>query len=180
MILGTIAVVAIAALVAWGLYSFFNGNETYVSGGNEGESVSALDCKATAVSNPFFVSNTAQSVTHEIKVTFADGKANKLSYNYYGTYETPALAETANATLHADYNIYMGENGLSAERLYPTFVAVDNTVKINLFAEKGKLDVPTGKIFFLKADEAVDFFTYSSTVVSKIYNVQGFNCVYGE
>lgn len=174
-----IIILFIIVLLLLLLSLIFSQRETKTSEEMDGLTVGILDCKAESPEEPFFSSEGALEKTHEVKITFRGGMADKLSYNYQGTYESEGGAESVRTNLHASYNIYMGRNGLDQEGLSPTFDYIGEKVQINLFAERDKtLNSITANLFFLNSGEVVNLKKYNNVDLEKIYKKKGFNCTF--
>ncbi len=170
----------VVALVVVALVFLLKGNETRVSGGNETKKLSVLDCEASQPTNPFFHNADTITPKHEIKVTFQGDDFDKISYNFFGNYRNNDIADTANASLHASYNNYMGEHKIYPELFYPTFIATDSSVKINLYAEKAKVQPSTGVFFFLSGEDVTNLDNYTKDDLTRIYSSKGFSCTFHE
>ena len=176
LIVGVIVFLAVAVGVTMLLLQLFKGIETHESTSGGNESIGSLYCEATNPVDAFFTSTRAQNTKHEIKITFRGDTADKISYTYTGTYETEALAEQDNATLHANYNIYMGEHKVSAESLTPAFSTIENMMRISLFTKQSAINSATANLFFLGPDEYGNLKNYSGNTIQSIYKNQGFSC----
>ena len=169
------------ALFFGGLALIFGQNETRTSKVIDNTTMGALHCTSTNPEEPFFAPDGVLENEHEIKITFNGDLADKFSYNYYGTFNSESIAEGARTRLHANYNIYMGNNGKDQESLYPTFDYVGEKVKINLFAEREKtLNLITAKLFFLSSGEVTNLKNNSADDLKKIYEKRGFSCTFKE
>lgn len=173
-----VGVIAVAIIIA--LFFLLRGNETRTSGGGENEKLGILDCVSTQPTNPFFSYDGTISPKHEVKVTFNGEKVDKISYNFYGNYRDNATAEHASAVLHADYNKYMGARGIYQEIFYPTFIASDSSLKINLYAEKRDIQSATSMFFFLSGEEVNNLDNYKKDDLTEIYESKGFSCTFHE
>ena len=176
MATGIVVLAVLIAAVAI-FSSFLKSEETYISAETSGIRVGALNCKTSQPSDSFFVSNTALNNDHELKVTYSGERIGRINYIYNGEYDSNDTADTAGSLLHADYNIYMGEN---AESLYPTFSVVENKLKISLYTEYQKLNAKNAKLFFMNADEYHESSNYSIHDLKKIYESKGFSCEISE
>ena len=129
-------------LLAVGLLVFFmilfNSKEVKESSSKQNVETKALYCEAENPDNAFFSTGSVNVAKNVLKIIFHDESPSKISYNYYGEYSNDDAAENASASLHADYNIYMGEHNANAESLYPTFVSNGPSLKINLYTDIGK------------------------------------------
>ena len=178
-----IAAVIFGAIVLFvGLLSVvLSQKETNITEKDYEPTVNALYCEASEPTDPFFESASVINDSHEIKVIFRNGGAFKLSYNYYGVYNTEGAADAAHTRLHADYNIYMGSNETDQESLYPTFDFDGSKVKVNLFAEVGSsLNLVTARLFFLSVDEFESLAEYSEEDLKNVYEDKGFSCTFKE
>lgn len=161
-----------------GGFFLFRGSETRETANKESYAITALVCKANSPEAAFFSSNLANSVVHTVKITFKDDNADKISYSYEGKFENAEKAESIKTSFHIKYNSDMNENGLDPEGLTPSFVATDNTVRINLYAAVGNLNATVAKLFFLNSDKQDKFQTYSEKAIQKYYEKVGFKCEY--
>ena len=168
-----IAAVAGATAILLGL---FGSKETYYSSTAEPSNVGSIYCVASTPDTPFFTSENALSEKHEVKVTFKSDSPDKVAYSYTGTFATAEEAHQAHADYHAKYNIYMGANNLDSETLTPHFLDVDNTARIDLFAEKKNLDITTAPLFYLSTREAVNFYRYTDENFRTNLESRGFTC----
>lgn len=175
-----IVIIAVSIGLGVAVFMLFRGEETHISTGTVETLIKSLVCNATNPKNPFFVSDTAEEFNHEIKVTYHGETADKISYIYDGTYASNNMADTAGAALHADYNIYLGENGVYQESLYPTFSVVDNKLKVSLYADYKKLSSVTARLFFINAEEFHDLNNYSAEELGNLYAEKGFSCEISE
>ena len=174
-------VLCIVAILAVALSLLFGKKETKISEEKEDVTMGALYCKSTHPNDAFFVSETATKGEHEVKITFRGEGADKFSYIYYGTYGTENEADHDRSAMHADYNIYMGENGVEQGSLTPTFTYNGASTKINLFAERGSsLNAVTARFFFLSGDELDKVGEYSKDDLEKLYVKKGFSCTFNE
>ena len=175
-------IVIIATSIGLGAVAFmlFRGEETHISTNTAETVIKSLVCNAASPKNPFFVSETAENYNHEIKVTYRGETADRISYVYDGVYVSNSVADTAGASLHADYNIYMGENGVYQESLYPTFSVVDNKLKVSLYTEYGKINSVIAKLFFINAEEFHNLDNYSIEDLGNLYAEKGFSCEVSE
>ena len=175
-----IVIIAVSIGLGAAVFMLFRGEETHISTNTAETIIKSLVCNAANPKNPFFISETAENYNHEIKVTYRGETADKISYMYDGVYVSNSVADTAGASLHADYNIYMGENGVYQESLYPTFSVVDNKLKVSLYADYKKLNSVTAKLFFINAEEFHDLDNYSAEELSNLYAEKGFSCEISE
>lgn len=168
-------------LLAVGLLVFFmilfNGKEAKESSNKQNVETKALYCDAENPDNAFFSTGLVNVAKNVLKIIFHDEFPSKISYNYYGEYSNDDAAENASASLHADYNIYMGEHNADAESLYPTFVSTGPNLKINLYVDVNKLDPATGVLFFLDGEQSATFAQNDIEKITELYEAKGFNCV---
>lgn len=137
---------------------------------------SALECTASDPSDPFFTFATTQEVTHSIKILFTEGKLNDVMYKYDGVYASKEEAENAEAWLHADYNEYLGANGVDRQSLSPTFSVNDNKLMISVYAEAKKINDVVARIFFLDTDASNKVKNFSLKDYKLLYETKGFAC----
>lgn len=169
------------ALIAAILSILFSRKETRTTADTTESSVGALYCDSMDPEDPFFTAANVIRASHQLKIIFADSKPDKLTYNYYGTFNAEGVADTARSVLHADYNNYLGANGVDQEILHPTFDYDGSKVKVNLFAEIGSdLNVVTAKLFFLSHEDVNNIKKYTNEDLTKIYESKGFSCTFKE
>ena len=175
-----ILAVVIIVILATFVILLSQGEENYTSGDERTTKINALDCANSNTQEAFFSSDSAQRYTHEIRATFRNDRIENIAYIYEGTYSSTSAAESASATLHADYNIYMGGKKANPESLNPNFSDVKSKLKITLYADKKKIDEVTAKLFFLNENEARDIDTYTAEKLEELYEGKGFSCTYKE
>lgn len=162
------------------LWLLLRGRTSYTTTGDRRTKVTFLSCESSSVEDPFFVSPYAKTFTHEVKATFSSDDLADITYAYDATYESTAIAETANSRMHGDYNIYMGEHDLPQESLIPNFATGSSTVHISLFAEKSQLNGVTDVLFFLATDDFRADPDYSLSGIRQTLEDQKFTCTYYE
>ena len=168
-------VVTVAVIIA--LWNFFTPRESYSTVKEDDYAVTSIYCEAKTPVDAFFVPDEqATSELHEIKVTFADGKPDKISYRYTGAFATSEKARGISADFHAKYDRYMAENGFLDTILSPYFVSTDETANANLFAEKSTLNNATANLFFLESSDVANFQNYKNITLKKIFSSRGFSC----
>lgn len=171
------SILIIAALILVVLFIVTNKKETHFFKEKGDSTIVLLNCVASDPVDPFFVSADANENSHEIKATFKSGELDKISYNYYGSYNSESLADNAHSVLHAHYNNYMGANRLDHEILYPTFEYDGKNVKISLYSSReNTLNQITAKIFLLNSEEYEKIDKYTDEDLKKIYVDKGFVC----
>lgn len=171
-LIALVVVIAII-LICWFL---FRGKETYISEAYESEKTEAIECENSSPSDAFFNYPNTESVSHTIKSTFRDNKLKKIFYNYDATFGSDSVANTANATLHGQYNKYMAEKSLNPDSLKPTFSNSGNTVKIALISDIDRLVGDNITFFFLDMDDFQRIKSYTPKELATIYNKKGFSC----
>ena len=169
-----LAIIVVALLIL--LYLLLNKKETYISNGGTVKKIASISCVSKDPENSFFSPEQEGDVEHTVKATFKNGKPDKISYDFNGLYGSNNIAESIEATIHADYNIYMGEKGLSASLLGPSFSVSGNNVKVSLYTDVGKLINTTIPFFFLDMNDFQKIKSYSVDELAKIYEDKGFHC----
>ena len=165
--------VGIIALVIWFLtYK----QESYTSSETKEGNYSALECTASDPSEPFFTFESTQEMTHTIKVLFTEERLKDIMYKYDGTYVSQEAAENAEAWLHADYNEYLGANGVDRESLSPTFSVNNNKLMISIYAEAQKINDVVARLFFMDTDASNKVKDFSLKDYKMLYEAKGFTC----
>lgn len=154
-VIGTIVFV-IATFALWLIFSQRSTNTTLPSA--EPSVSSSLFCSATTPKNPILTAN-SESTSYKVYALFLDKKLDNIYYEYNGAFTDAQSAKTAEATLHADYNIYAGSHGFNAESYTPSFTIRDNSLKISLYAEANELTSSALPIFFLNKSTSLDQLT---------------------
>lgn len=166
-------IVGIVALVIWFLtYK----NESYTSTETGGSDYGSLECTSSNPTEPFFAHETAQRATHDVKILFTGGEMKEMSYRYDGTYNSDNSAKDAEAWMHADYNKYMGENGVKHGILNPVFSVSKSKLTISLYAESKKVNKAVARLFFINEEEYGKMGGYAVQDYRKIYESKGFTC----
>ena len=173
IILAVVAIVIIAILV----FIPLNGSEKHISVSKEEAKITALTCESHEHDNAFFTSDTANKIAHDIKVTFQGNNLSKVFYRYNGAYNSNDAAKKDEATLHAKYNIYMGENEISQESLAPTYSTVNTKLDISLYMEEDKkLNPATAVFFFIDKEKLMDYKKFSVNEMKDYYENKNFVC----
>lgn len=166
-------IVLLIALVIWFLtYK----KESYTSTDMQDSNYEALECESMEPSEPFFAFETAQRSKHDVKILFLNSNVKEMSYKYEGTFNSDTSAENAEARMHADYNKYMGANGVNAEILNPVFSVNKSKLYISLYAEAKKVNKTVAKMFFVKDEEFDKIGDFNVKTFKKFYEDKGFAC----
>lgn len=176
-IIGVVCFAIIVGSVALVLYSIFSQKETRTSVTREEGELGVLECKASSPMNAFFQADGETNPTQKVKVMMTDGKAGDMSYEYSATFASSEKAKGASAAMQANFNIDLGAE---ASKLSSTFNAIDDTVRINIYASAGKLNSANAKIFFLTTDEMLDFYSLSQSALERIFMSKGLSCSYSK
>ena len=158
------------------IWLIFRPKESHTSSNVAGEKIILLKCKSENPEDAFFETFSAKESTHEIRATFKDDKIDKISYIFEAKYDSLKAAEAANASLHGQYNKYMGEYGLSEQSLNPNFAVIDDSIKIYLDTDKKNINHSTSQFFFLNSDEFQRFSSRNSEELKQIYENKDFSC----
>lgn len=172
-----LCVIAVIVFIAWW---FLRPKQTDVQSEDQTDKTVSLQCEVSDIDGAFFESSTAQKITHEIRATFKNDKIDKMSYTFYGVYNSHSVAENVNAILHGQYNKYMGEQGLSQQSLNPDFATIGDDLKITLFTDRAKLSSLTTQFFFLDTDEYQRLASRSVSEMKELYEAKGFSCEVNE
>lgn len=173
---GLILIIIIIVVIIW----LLRPKESYTPGEDRVTRVGSLECSGVNVADPFFISETAQNSTHEIKSTFKNNRLEDALYTFISTYNSADAVEAANASLHAEYNTYMGKNFTNPEILTPVFSNIKSKLQITLYADKGEIDPVTARLFFLSAEDYAVISQSTPNQIKNIYESKGFTCTYYE
>lgn len=177
----TITFIAILVVISVILTLIFRSYTTTTTVTRETVETSYIDCLSGNPDGAFFNSTSAESVSQELKVIFANDQPSKFFFTFRGTYNSNAAADQDIARFHADYNNYMADHGkLNPESLSPKFVAANTSSEISLFSDVTKLNTATAQLFFLNTDESVHLGNYSANDLQNLYKSKGFLCEAGE
>lgn len=172
---GVLLVVIVAVLIVL-VWLFLRPKETYTSAPITASKMQALTCASTDMKEAFFGFDYAISNRHEIKVMFGEERANSISYNYYGSFESNDIAKTADSSMHGKYNKYLGERNLSQQSLNPVFAVMDKDTKVSLYAKSNEITSMTAMFFFIDGDEFQRFGSRSIDEMKTMYENKGFAC----
>lgn len=175
-----ITFIAILVVISVILTLIFRSHTTTTTVNKQGSDTSYIDCLASNPNDPFFISTTAESVSHEVKIILIDDKASKLSYNFHGTYSSNAAASKDIDNFNAKYYTYMGDHNLDHQLLSPNLAAVDTTSEVSLFAPLNKISSVTSQFFFLNEEQYQNLTNYSPDDLKDLYKKKGFLCETGE
>ena len=171
-----VAIVILVLLSLVILFIIFWKREEHTSNDERIISVKLLECSGSGIEDAFFVSDTVQRYTHEIRATFKEEKLDDISYIYNGTYNSPEAVESSASRLHADYNIYMGKNNENPESLNPMFSNLKSKLKITLYSNKTGINPVTATLFFLDPDNLDSIRNYNINNLGGMYKEKGFVC----
>ena len=171
------ALAAIICVLALIIYLFLNKRETHITEDKPETIMSAVLCSANGPGEAFFTSSSANTIENEIKVLFKNDALDSLFYTYTGVYSSLEKIEHDDAVLHAKYNTYFGDYGVSPSILSPSFSTTNTKLIITLYAENTELiDGVTAKLFFINNDIINIFKGYSKEEVELYYEKQSFAC----
>lgn len=170
-----IVFISVVVLVIVGCSQLFQERREVTSTGDVGSTLRAVVCTAAEPDSPFFTAEGATEGEHKIKITYKGEVAGELFYTYDSNYETEAAAEAAEARMHADYNIYMGEY---ASKFVTTFGVTGTGVKVTALAETEEIGADTGKIFFITQDDYARKNLGKVDDLVEILTGRGFQCEY--
>lgn len=168
---------AIFAVVIILLVNLFGERTTVTTGGTEVTSSESLYCttKSKNIDGAFFDLLNAVNADQAIKVIFKNRRIDSISYNADATYLEPDVAKRAEADNYAKYGNYVQENGKNMDEFSPNF-SIDNVdVKIDLYANSKQLNNKLAKIFMIDTNDS-DLSSYTSKVLSTLYEAKGFKC----
>ena len=167
----------ILILIALFIMLLLNGSETRTSEDVEKDDISALYCEAGRIEDGFFVSETANTTSNEIKITFKNSKMDKLFYSFKGVYRSEDTASADETLLHSKYNKYMGENGVEQGSLNPSYSVVKSKFYLTLYADDyGKINETTRVFFFVDKEDLSKFNSYSLDTLKSYYEKKNFRC----
>lgn len=163
----------ITAFILWLVFSQHTTNTTLPA--TESAISSSLFCTTKTPKDPLLNINSEKS-SYKIYALFLDKKLNNIYYESNSTFSTPTLAKTAEASLHANYNIYAGAHKFNAESYTPSFTVHEDSLKMSLYAEMSELVPSVLPIFFLNESTNLDQLTES--VVETQLKSQNFTCAH--
>lgn len=172
----SITIIASSMLVTFLISSWLSGRTTNVSAEDNIETTSYLSCSTNSTHHLFFKPENMVSAEQLLKITFKNDRPNDVNYDFKSTFASSDWAKQADASMHAQYNIYMGDQGANAESLTPLFDHIDNVAHVNLYADKFEITKATAPFFVLSPDEVTDFYSSSSEQIQKIYQNKSFSC----
>ena len=174
---GFAVLMLILLIIAFIIWFFLNGTETYISDDTDAEPYQALDCTAGNLEEGFFYNQVANTVVNHIKATFANKKVYKIYYSYEGTYRSNDVALQDETNLHIRYDEHMGGYGILNSTLSPTYSTVKTKTQINLFAKsRDTIKKGTAVFFFINDDDIESFLDYSRDQAADYYSKKGFSC----
>ena len=166
------------ALILFVFFLLTNKKETHLVGETKNSDLSAIVCTATNQDSAFFVSETATTQKHELKILFSDGSVNKLNYFFNGEYESGELAHQDHAVLIANYNNYMGDHEQDPNSLAPVFKENGEKLNISLYLDDVKnLNFVNRKLFFVESGDVNKIQKYSVDEVKEYFRKKGFSCI---
>lgn len=168
--------ILLCVLIVIFLLIITNGNETRTSSEVDEDKLEALVCRSGGREDGFFHSDTANQIVNEIKATYNGNSFDKLYYSYEGTYRSEDVAK-GDESMHADYNIYMGENSLEQDSLSPSYSLVKNKYHLTLYAdEEDDFNKVTAVFFYVDDKDVEKFKKFSIDEMKKYYETKDFKC----
>ncbi len=168
--------ILLCVLIVIFLLIITNGNETRTSSEVEEEKLEALICRSGGREDGFFHSKTANHITNEVKTTFNGDSFDKLYYSYEGVYRSTEEAEK-DRSMHADYNIYMGDNNMPLDTLAPNYSAANNRFHLTLYTDdKNDFNLVTAVFFYVDEEDVEKFKKFSLDEMKKYYETKDFSC----
>lgn len=171
-----IAVCLITVSVGIGVFLMLRGSESYTSVPGSEDVVGALVCRSQTQTNEILHIKDEVSFESEIKITYRNESLDKIAYNYNGVFQDARRAEAAASSAHANYNIYMGNNGLSIDSLSPAFLASGKNLRIDFYSTISKLSNAEASLFFLTDEEIRDVQNLTTQRIQSFYESKGFTC----
>ena len=176
-ILLLVLILAVVAGITWLLT---NQIETRISKKVEENEYRLLECTIGSMTEELSPviepKELGESMGYDIKMVFENGELSKVSYTFEGVYASTQMAEKVRATLHADYNKYMGNSGIDAGILNPVFTYNKNNVNVSLFTDRKKLSSTVAPVFLISRDEYGRMNDFSLEKLQKLYEGKGFTC----
>ena len=171
-----VCLMLILFLVGFVIILLTNHSETRISSSFGNVETSALECRSTGPKDPFFVSKKAQRFEHVLRLIFKEDRVVQLSYDYNGVYNNEQVARDAEAAMHTDYNKYMNEIGVNAERLSPNFTAVKSKVKMSLYLDFSNVSSKLMPIFFMNDEDYNRIDKLGNADFKTMFEEKGFTC----
>ena len=159
------------------IYWLTDEKETTMSDDNNVSSIDVLECKATSLSESFFDTN-ADDELHEIKITFNEKGADKIAYEFTGTYGTNKQASDARTLSSIKYSKDVGLNGLKADKISSAFNAIENVMRIYLTIGLEDINAGVVKFFLMNTEDYERVDGAISDDFVQIYETKGFICNY--
>ena len=160
-------------LLFFGLTQIFESHETHTSREVQTVEAEIMVCEAAAPRDPLFSVEGAEDVEHEIKVTYKNGLADKISYELQAELNSPEAAEHAEATTHATYNNFMGTN---ASDFSANFMPIGDDYKLNITADIDKLTPTSARIFFIEREQFESLKEFGIDDIKRFIQTAGFHC----
>ena len=160
-------------LLFFGLTQIFESHETRTSTGVQTVNAEAMVCEAAAPRDPLFSVEGAEDVEHEIKVTYKNGLADKISYEFQADLNSPEAAEAAEAETHATYNNFMGTR---ASDFSANFMPIGDDYKLTITADMDSLTPTSAQLFFIERDQFESLKEFSIDDIKRFIQTAGFHC----
>lgn len=172
-----VAITVLIAVVVFILACSVGQKETYTSGDGKRTEIEALVCQATNPEGGFLESETAEKVTHEIRITFRGDEADKWHYVFLGEYASPEAAIRDENALHSYYDIHMGKEEIPLTTFSPAYLLDDEELKITFYTnDKNDLTTSTASLFFIDATESATIMRAKIGDLKTLYEKKGFSC----
>ncbi len=168
--------VALFALVMAIVVVALSGKETYNSATYNEDELKTLYCEAGELEGGLFNFDDASGVKNIVKYVYGGDNILRLSYTYTANFELESVAKARLATMHADYNEYMGKTDVYFDSLSPAFNLFDTSVSVNLFIERNLFTVDTSKMVFLSTSDYITAKKAKIEDLKKLYEKKNFTC----
>ena len=171
-------IIAFGAAIAFAIACIVKQKEVYVPGAEKKTVVEALVCESSNPEGGLFNSEIANRVTHEVKATFKDNGIDKLSYMFLGEYNSADEAASDEATLHAYYNIYMGQKEVPIATFNPVYSVNEKALQMVFYTDdKDEIEPSVAALFFIDAEEVAMMKRVKIDELKTLYEKKNFSCI---
>lgn len=167
-ILSFIAILVILMLI------FLPGKTTNISEARGDNETQYLNCSKRGGFDYVLLGDVKEEdVAFDIRIKYLNDGLEELNIKISKEFQDSKAAEVFANDLHANYNIYVGERGVSGKAMTPSYNYVDGVGRMTLFMENEALDRRTAPLVFL-SDEAIE--DESIDALQGYYKGSGFSC----
>ncbi len=172
LLIGILLIVTSAVFFVWFLLS---GEVTVTGSYPDPETSNSITCTGTDIIYPYFITDGVYKTTIQTSATFEHDKLSTISLAYSMYYNNPGDISRYITVNQAGLNIATQADGLGANIFNIHFNELKDHAEARLYAEAKDISHRSAK--YLMLNSAINYETYSKSVIEQIYTRQGLDCI---